>query len=610
MSAAMVRPVGEQQQQQPAATPVASKAGGASLTFHGLLQSRHQQQQQQHHHHHQQQHQQQQQQQHRHQLLHAGSPQTARFPPNSAMEGGRVGDLGPFDGPPGKARRRVAGAAGPGGIRTSRVNKPSMQVIPLKKLLLQNLELIEKQELLLKKRDKEIAALRVEREQLLSRLESAVQEAEFAKRETDRERERNAATRASSIVHDGLDANCELTPEEASLERVKEEPVSPLSTASHHCARDAGSRKRSHSPDSLDDPPPKRHNGDSSLEAETSEHLAEKCRSTKGSKQKGRSRTKGLLPAELQASPVDSSRSARTTARARQRHGRCNSNTYSITANKEQPDHARIVADALTKSSLGKCRKGTGNSGLAERTPADSEELSEEAGQDIAGSPRAAYHWVRRGKRGKWRPGTGSNSRTQGLVSAIEDIDNDDDYEDDNDDDGEPFLRTSEMYLCHQFEPASIGGDDFITDKDETVMIPSWREKVYEPLDKLPFDEAENTEDETYAKRHAKLEVDEKRRKRWDIQRIREQRQLQKLRERTFRKEGVPEPEPEMLSFFPEPEDVEILEVTPLLPVVAFGRPIPRLSPQDFELPWLDDRSRQRVETPKKQSSLGRSKGR
>jgi len=80
--------------------------------------------------------------------------------------------------------------------------------------------------------------------QLLSRLESAVQEAEFAKRETDRERERNAATRASILVHDGLDANCELTPEEASLERVKEEPVSPLSTASHHCARDAGSRKR------------------------------------------------------------------------------------------------------------------------------------------------------------------------------------------------------------------------------------------------------------------------------------------------------------------------------------------------------------------------------
>uniref|UniRef100_UPI00358FD683 male-specific lethal 1 homolog isoform X2 n=1 Tax=Myxine glutinosa TaxID=7769 RepID=UPI00358FD683 len=443
--------------------------------------------------------------------------------------------------------------------------------------------------------------------QLLSRLESAEQEAQFAKREADRERECNAATRASSVAHDGLDTNCELSPEEPSLERVKEEPASPLSTASQHCARDAGSRKRGHSPDSLDDQPPKRHNGDSSLEAETSEHLAAKRQSTKGSKQKGRTRTKGLLPAEPQASPVDSSRAARTTARARQRHGRCNSNTYSITANKEQPDHVRIVADALTKTSLGKCRKGSGNSVLAERTTADSEEPSEEVGQDIAGSPRSAYHWVRRGKRGKWRPGTGSN-RTQGLVSATEDIDNDDDYDDDNYDDGEPFLRTSEMYLCHQFEPASFGGDDFI--RNEAVMIPSWREKVCEPLDKLPIDEAENTEDETYAKRHAKLEVDEKRRKRWDIQRIREQRQLQKLRERTFRKEGVPEPEPEMLSFFPEPEDVEILEVTPLLPVVAFGRPIPRLSPQDFELPWLDDRSRQRVETPKKQSALGRSKGR
>ena len=101
------------------------------------------------------------------------------------------------------------------------------------------------------------------------------------------------------------------------------------------------------------------------------------------------------------------------------------------------------MADALTKTSLGKCRKGTGNSGLAERTPADSEELSEEVGQDIAGSPRAAYHWVRRGKRGKWRPGTGSTSRTQGLVSAIEDIDNDDDYEDDDDDLGTSWFQSS-----------------------------------------------------------------------------------------------------------------------------------------------------------------------
>jgi male-specific lethal 1 len=42
----------------------------------------------------------------------------------------------------------------------------------------------------------------------------------------------------------------------------------------------------------------------------------------------------------------------------------------------------------------------------------------------------------------------------------------------------------------------------------------------------------ENIEDETMLRRHQKFELDEKKRKRWDIQRMREQRHLEKLRAR------------------------------------------------------------------------------
>jgi male-specific lethal 1 len=42
----------------------------------------------------------------------------------------------------------------------------------------------------------------------------------------------------------------------------------------------------------------------------------------------------------------------------------------------------------------------------------------------------------------------------------------------------------------------------------------------------------ENIEDETMLRRHLKFELDEKKRKRWDIQRMREQRHIEKLRAR------------------------------------------------------------------------------
>ncbi|XP_029311870.1 male-specific lethal 1 homolog isoform X2 [Cottoperca gobio] len=164
-----------------------------------------------------------------------------------------------------------------------------------------------------------------------------------------------------------------------------------------------------------------------------------------------------------------------------------------------------------------------------------------------------------------------------------------------------PFMSTTEMYLCCWNQPPLSPLRETSPKKEEEVAIPSWRENQIEPLEEDPsFIPPEPLDDSVFLKRHSKLELDEKRRKRWDIQRIREQRVFQRLQQRMNRKKVVAETEPELSSFYPETEDVETIVITPFLPVVAFGRPLPKLSQQHFELPWLDDRSRCRIEVPKK----------
>ncbi|MED6286996.1 hypothetical protein CHARACLAT_011957 [Characodon lateralis] len=163
-----------------------------------------------------------------------------------------------------------------------------------------------------------------------------------------------------------------------------------------------------------------------------------------------------------------------------------------------------------------------------------------------------------------------------------------------------PFMSTTEMYLCCWNQPPLSPLRETSPKKEEEVAIPSWRENHIEPLDEDVCNLSEPLDDGAFLKRHAKLELDEKRRKRWDIQRIREQRMFQRLQQRMNRKKIVQETEPELSSFYPDTEDVEAIVITPFLPVVAFGRPLPRLSQQNFELPWLDERSRCRIEVPKK----------
>uniref|UniRef100_A0A671LJC3 MSL complex subunit 1a n=1 Tax=Sinocyclocheilus anshuiensis TaxID=1608454 RepID=A0A671LJC3_9TELE len=159
------------------------------------------------------------------------------------------------------------------------------------------------------------------------------------------------------------------------------------------------------------------------------------------------------------------------------------------------------------------------------------------------------------------------------------------------------------MYLCRWHQPPPSPWRDPSPVHEDTVAVPSWRESILEPLgQKEASDIPECLDDNVFLKRHSKLELDEKRRKRWDIQRIREQRMFQRLQQRMNRRKVIQESEPELLSFYPDPEDVESIMVAPFLPVVAFGRPLPNLKQQNFDLPWLDERSRCRAEVTKKRT--------
>lgn len=57
-----------------------------------------------------------------------------------------------------------------------------------------------------------------------------------------------------------------------------------------------------------------------------------------------------------------------------------------------------------------------------------------------------------------------------------------------------------------------------------------WREVDISSTDEVA--DLEVTDDDAYAKRHLKYELDEKKRKKWDLQRMKEQRHMERLRAR------------------------------------------------------------------------------
>ncbi|CAH0716126.1 unnamed protein product, partial [Brenthis ino] len=132
-----------------------------------------------------------------------------------------------------------------------------------------------------------------------------------------------------------------------------------------------------------------------------------------------------------------------------------------------------------------------------------------------------------------------------------------------------------------------------------TVEVPRWREKPYTSC--YTLEGTENVDDKVFEKRHQKLEAEERRQLRWHMRRIREQRHVERLRQRQRDSWCSTVNTPPVYSVWPRPQqDAKFIEITDDLPVTAFGEPLPQLPENDFMLPW--------VRTSKAQKRSKRSK--
>lgn len=86
----------------------------------------------------------------------------------------------------------------------------------------------------------------------------------------------------------------------------------------------------------------------------------------------------------------------------------------------------------------------------------------------------------------------------------------------------ECFLTTEEHYYTAVGETnyaLALKDHSSQETNSSTLEVPNWRVKVYTSC--YTMEGTENLDDEIFNKRHLKLENDERRRKRWDVQRIR-----------------------------------------------------------------------------------------
>lgn len=152
-----------------------------------------------------------------------------------------------------------------------------------------------------------------------------------------------------------------------------------------------------------------------------------------------------------------------------------------------------------------------------------------------------------------------------------------------------PVLRTDCMYhvtCCVELPPDEPV--ELVEEKEvhsgEQVETPGWRINVL--TNRYQLEGTENITDEAYQKRHQKHEVEEKRRKRWDIQRMREQRVFEKLRGKEEQAARFSQEDKDVKTFLPCIDDLTHVEILDTIPVTAFGQTVPHIEPSEFELPW------------------------
>lgn len=182
-------------------------------------------------------------------------------------------------------------------------------------------------------------------------------------------------------------------------------------------------------------------------------------------------------------------------------------------------------------------------------------------------------------------------------------------------------MSTRKLYVTRHWEeeeqeedPNSLAVTE-LKEGEANLEVPMWieidsRGENEEVLveDVLPsMANSEDLSEAAFLKRHAKHEADERRRKKWDIQRFREQKTIEKLKKRHCKSDnsGVnlgiqggcqsqpplddPQSVPFPMSLYPHASSIRHIETTDHLPVQAFGEAVPTLPPAEFSLPWRSD---------------------
>lgn len=193
-------------------------------------------------------------------------------------------------------------------------------------------------------------------------------------------------------------------------------------------------------------------------------------------------------------------------------------------------------------------------------------------------------------------------------------------------------IRTEKLYLHGDLPDLLKTVESSIVDNAQAhVQVPTWQineiAATCKPTNAKSVktsgvascsENTESTDDEVFAKRHMKQELEEKRRKRWDIQHMRaiqahqslekKHRDREEARLRGKRSGCKDQGARDIESFLPPPEDVMAVEVSDTVPVVAFGFPVPLFQDKEFEIPWFSLDKRELIER-KGKVKTGRTRG-
>lgn len=142
-----------------------------------------------------------------------------------------------------------------------------------------------------------------------------------------------------------------------------------------------------------------------------------------------------------------------------------------------------------------------------------------------------------------------------------------------------------------------------------TVVVPTWRLCQVEAASTTAGDQSpEDVTEEGFLKRHKKLEEDEKRRKRWDIQRARTLREHEELLRKYSKKGQAKEKRNErVFTLLPKLLEIESIEIMDTITVSAFGAPLPVIKPSEFSLPDFDVDARDAKESVRTTRSMARA---